>query len=171
MGLEAFSRYHTYRALKPKERPIKLFEILIKSCVRYFELIFGEADNRMSYKLRLRCQAVLRVRIRRYVFWHPGSGSANTRYGSGSFYHKAKLVRKNLDTYCFGCIASKSKSKKNLRNFCLVTILKFTDDNSRTLSRIRIRLLDVRIRESWSVPICHGSATLFERSPGKDLTL
>jgi hypothetical protein len=31
-----------------------------------------------------------------YVFGPPGSGSICQRYGSGSFYHKAKLVRKTL---------------------------------------------------------------------------
>jgi hypothetical protein len=33
-----------------------------------------------------------------YIFEHPGSGSISTRYGfgSGSFYHQAKLVRKAL---------------------------------------------------------------------------
>ncbi len=41
-----------------------------------------------------------------YVFWPPrsGSGSISTRYGSGSgsgpFKHQAKMVRKNLDSYC-----------------------------------------------------------------------
>jgi len=29
------------------------------------------------------------------------SGSSSQRYGSGSFYHQAKIVRKNLDSYCF----------------------------------------------------------------------
>ncbi len=31
-----------------------------------------------------------------YVFGPPGSGSVSTRYGSGSFYQQAKLVRKTL---------------------------------------------------------------------------
>jgi hypothetical protein len=31
-----------------------------------------------------------------YVFGHPGSGSIKQRYGSGSFYHKEKMVRKTL---------------------------------------------------------------------------
>jgi hypothetical protein len=29
-----------------------------------------------------------------YVFGPPGSGSISQRYGSGSFYHQAKIVRK-----------------------------------------------------------------------------
>jgi hypothetical protein len=29
------------------------------------------------------------------VFWPPGSGSTSQRYGSGSFYHHAKLIRKH----------------------------------------------------------------------------
>jgi hypothetical protein len=40
-----------------------------------------------------------------YVFRPPGSGSGSIsqRYGSesGSFYHHAKIVRKNLDSYYF----------------------------------------------------------------------
>ncbi len=35
------------------------------------------------------------------VFGRPGSGSNSMRYGSGSFYHQAKGVRQNLDSYCF----------------------------------------------------------------------
>jgi hypothetical protein len=31
-----------------------------------------------------------------YVFGPPGSGSGCQRYGSGSFYHQAKIVRKTL---------------------------------------------------------------------------
>jgi hypothetical protein len=31
-----------------------------------------------------------------FVYWHPGSGSGSVsqRYGSGSLYHQAKIVRK-----------------------------------------------------------------------------
>ncbi len=40
-----------------------------------------------------------------YVFGPPGSGSVSTRYGSGSgsgsIYHQAEIVKKNLDSYCF----------------------------------------------------------------------
>jgi hypothetical protein len=35
------------------------------------------------------------------VFELPGSGSISQMYGSGSFYHQAKKVRKNLDSYFF----------------------------------------------------------------------
>jgi hypothetical protein len=31
-----------------------------------------------------------------YVFGPPGSGSVGQRYGSGSFYHQAKITRKTL---------------------------------------------------------------------------
>ncbi len=31
-----------------------------------------------------------------HVFGPPGSGSTSQRYGSGSFYHPAKIVRKTL---------------------------------------------------------------------------
>ncbi len=36
-------------------------------------------------------------------FGPPGSGSTSQRYGSGSgsFYHHAKIVRKNLNSYYF----------------------------------------------------------------------
>jgi hypothetical protein len=36
-----------------------------------------------------------------YFFGPPGSGSTSQRYGSGSLCHQAKIVRKNLDSYCF----------------------------------------------------------------------
>jgi hypothetical protein len=41
--------------------------------------------------------------LRKYVFWPPGSGSSSTRFGSGSgsFCNQAKIVRKNLNSYCF----------------------------------------------------------------------
>ncbi len=37
------------------------------------------------------------------VFGPPGSGSLSQRYGSGSFYHQAKILnsKKSLDSYCF----------------------------------------------------------------------
>jgi hypothetical protein len=37
-----------------------------------------------------------------HVLGPPGSGSISQRYGSGSgsIYHQAKIVRKNLDSYC-----------------------------------------------------------------------
>ncbi len=31
-----------------------------------------------------------------HVFGRPGSGSTSQRYGSGSLYHQAKIVRKTL---------------------------------------------------------------------------
>ncbi len=36
--------------------------------------------------------------LKPYVFWPPGSGSrtGSQRYGSGSFYHEAKIVSKTL---------------------------------------------------------------------------
>jgi hypothetical protein len=35
------------------------------------------------------------------VFWPPGCGSTSQRYGSGSFYHHAKIIRKTLNpTIC-----------------------------------------------------------------------
>jgi hypothetical protein len=56
----------------------------------------------------IRSRSVLRIRIRIRMFFTvfgpPGSGSESTsqRYGSGSFYHHAKIVRKTfLDSYYF----------------------------------------------------------------------
>ncbi len=49
----------------------------------------------------------IRIRILPYVFGPPGSGSLIMRYGSGSgsgsgsFYHQAKIIRKNLHFSCF----------------------------------------------------------------------
>jgi hypothetical protein len=62
-----------------------------------------------------------------HVFGPPGSGSGSTcqRYGSGSFYRHAKIVKKNLDSYYFVTlfeflslkndlnVASKSHKQKN----------------------------------------------------------
>ncbi len=36
-----------------------------------------------------------------HVIGPPGSVSTSQRYGSGSFYQQAKIVRKNSDSYCF----------------------------------------------------------------------
>jgi hypothetical protein len=36
-----------------------------------------------------------------HVFEPPGSGSISQRYGSGSFYQQAKIVRKNLGFLLF----------------------------------------------------------------------
>jgi hypothetical protein len=36
-----------------------------------------------------------------YVFGHPDPDPIIQRYGSGSFYHQAKIVRKNNDSYYF----------------------------------------------------------------------
>jgi len=63
-----------------------------------------------------------------YVCGPPGTGSVSQRYGSRSFYHQAKIVRKNLvcDFFDFLTlkdnvnIPSKVISKKNFETiFCL----------------------------------------------------
>ncbi len=36
-----------------------------------------------------------------YAFGPPGSGPVSQVYGSGTLYHQAKIVRKNLDSCCF----------------------------------------------------------------------
>jgi hypothetical protein len=73
------------------------------------------------------------------------SGSVSMRYGSGSFYHQAKIVRKlsipsvlrllyDFLSYLKNdvSVALKSNKKKNF----LVEILKISDENSRIRSRI-----------------------------------
>jgi hypothetical protein len=84
--------------------------------------------------------------------------------GSGSFYHQAKIVRKSLIStalwllYDFLLLKNDVNvvAKKRRKKSFLVAILKVTEDNS----RIQIRLSEVRICESGSVPKCHGSTTL-----------
>ncbi len=102
---------------------------------------------------------------RRYVFGPPGSGSGpiSQRYGSGSFYHKAKIVRKtSIPTALWRFfsflslkndvnVPSKSNTQKNLFLYLFfVGILKFNDENSRIRICIRIRIhqsgMDPRIR-------------------------
>ncbi len=39
-----------------------------------------------------------------YVFGPPGSGSVSQRYGSGSFHHQAKIVRKTLKKFFVGSL-------------------------------------------------------------------
>jgi hypothetical protein len=49
-----------------------------------------------------------------HVFWPPGSGSASQRYGSGSFYHHAKIVKKNLESYYFVTLFDFLSLKNNI---------------------------------------------------------
>ncbi len=97
------------------------------------------------------------------VFKPPGSGfgSISQSYGSGSgsFYHKAKLVRKTLISTVLGLlfdflslkndknVPSKSNTQKNFfLNYFFVGVLKVYDDNSGSGS------------ESGSISQMHGSA-------------
>jgi hypothetical protein len=43
-----------------------------------------------------------------YAFGPPGSGSISQRYGSGSFYHQEKTVRKTLISTVFGLLVTLS---------------------------------------------------------------
>ncbi len=61
-------------------------------------------------------------------------------YGSGSFYHQAKVVRKKM-IFCY--------------------VFKIPDEHSRI--RIRIHYSEVWIRGSGSVPKFHGSTTIVSR--------
>ncbi len=109
-----------------------------------------------------------------HVFGPPGSGfgSISQRYGSGSgsFYHRAKIVRKTLiptilwlflTFYLWKMYLQKVISRKNKnKNLFFVGILRVYDENSRI--RIRIHLSEAWIRGSGSgsTPKCHGSGTL-----------
>ncbi len=82
-----------------------------------------------------------------HVFGPFGSGSISQRYGSGSFYHHAKIVRKTLIPTIFDFLSLKNdvnvpsksnKQKIKTKNLFFVGILKANDENS----RIRIRDLD-----------------------------
>jgi hypothetical protein len=84
------------------------------------------------------------------------------RYGSGSFYHPAKIVRNTLIPIILRLlfdflslknvvyVPSKSNKGKNFsKNYFFVGVLKVNDENSRAW-----------IRGSGSVLKCHGSAAL-----------
>jgi hypothetical protein len=65
------------------------------------ELDLGQHHSltgRLFLRLSQDKKTVLRIRIHPYVFEPPGSasGSISQRYGSGSFYHQAKIVRKTF---------------------------------------------------------------------------
>ncbi len=99
-----------------------------------------------------------------------GSGSISQRYGSGSFYHQAKIVRKTLiptilwlflTFYLWKMMSlylQKVISRQLSKKLFLIGILKVNDENS----RIRIHQSEAWIRGSGagSTPKCHGSATL-----------
>jgi hypothetical protein len=100
-----------------------------------------------------------------YVFGPPGSGfgSVRQRYGSGSFYHQAKIVRKTLIPTVLWLLYDflslkwcKCTFKKYKQKNSFVGILKVSDKNS----RIWIHYADARIRGSGSVTKCHVSARL-----------
>jgi hypothetical protein len=83
------------------------------------------------------------------------------RYGSGSFHHQAKTVRKPLiSTVCdfFGFfslkndvnVPSKYNNPKNLEKNNCVDILNVTDEKNRIRSRIRYSEVRIRIRTKMS---------------------
>jgi hypothetical protein len=100
------------------------------------------------------------------------SGPPESRYvshRSGSFYDQAKIIRENLDFYCFVTslilydflslktdIMYLQQKAKNLqkKNIFFVDKFKTTDEKSRIRIRRRIRTRNsiVRIRGSGSVP-------------------
>ncbi len=110
-------------------------------------------------------QQCLRIRIRRIhmCFGPPGFGSVSQKYGSGSFYHQAKIVRKTLiptvlwlllDLSLKNGVNVPSKSKKINRKIFLklnfVGVLKVNDENSRI--RIQIRIHKQRHRSATLLP-------------------
>ncbi len=65
---------------------------------RYRLLLFpsSSAPERHFYTLNMDLVSTCVVYTYPYVFGPPGSGSVSPRYGSGNFYHHAKMVRKTL---------------------------------------------------------------------------
>ncbi len=64
---------------------------IFSSFPSFWEVTFGPPRSRS--RSTEPTKSVLRIRIRIF-FWPPGSKSSNMRYGSGSFYHQAKMIRK-----------------------------------------------------------------------------
>jgi hypothetical protein len=134
--------------------------VIIKPFLRYKKFHFLQTHCLCYIK------PVLRIRI--HVFGPPGSISQ--RHGSGSFYHRAKIVRNTLiptvlwififEKWCN--VPSKSNEQKNsLKNNFLLTswgsLTKIAGSGS-----IGQRYGSVSISQrygSGSVPIFHGTAT------------
>ncbi len=65
------------------------------------------------------------------VFWPPGSESTRQRYGSGSFYHHAKIIRKTLNptilwlflTFYLWKIMYKYLQKVTSRKNCVIKLI------------------------------------------------
>ncbi len=112
-----------------------------------------------------------------HIFGPPGSGSISQRYGSGSFFHHAKIVRKTLiptilwlfdflSLKNYVNVPSKSNKQKNVFNkICFLlaswrSMMRIAGSGSGSISQS----MDPRIRihGSGSTPKCHGSATLVE---------
>ncbi len=89
-----------------------------------------------------------------HVFGPPGSGFISQRYGSESFYHQAKIIRKTLIPTAFWLLfyflslkmPSNSNKQKNVetKNYFFVGILKVNEESSRI--RIRIHWSEAWIR-------------------------
>ncbi len=105
--------------------------------------------------VQLRCTVpTTSVGIRiHYVFGPPGSesgyGSVSQRYGSRSLYPSSK--KKDLDSYCFVT----SLWPFILEKWCKCNVP--SKRNKQKNFRIQIHWSEARIRESGSVPKCHGS--------------
>ncbi len=107
--------------------------------------------------------AVWRIRIRTYVFGPPGSGSISTRYGSGSFYHQAKIVSKTLIQtvlwllYDFSSKINKRKKLRKKNN--LVAILKVAHKNIRIRSWSQNRINWYLVPTDPQIRIWYQNAT------------
>ncbi len=120
-----------------------------------------ELPGKLFFSLWHMAYAVLRIRSRTGGSPGSGSGSISPRYGSGSFYLQAKLVRKTLIPtilwllYDFLSLKSdvnvtlKSNNKKTLKFFSHL------DGHLRKAGSVSQRCGS----RSVPVPICHGSAT------------
>ncbi len=131
------------------------------------------ATNTVFVRRRSQQPAVLRIRICMFLDLLDPDPDPLVRYesgsnsGAGSFYHQAKIVRKTLIPtvlrilYHFlslkndVIVASKSNKEKN---FFLVAVLKVSDENSRTRSRIRVRGTDPQIF-NIGVPLTSACST------------
>jgi hypothetical protein len=68
------------------------------------------------------------------VFGPPGSGSFCQRYGSGSFYHQAKTVRKTLIPTFLGLLFDFLSLKNDVNvpsKLVFVGVVKVNDENGR----------------------------------------
>jgi hypothetical protein len=142
-GLQSYRGHWTYARKWPSS-------VYVLSSLWYCSPVNGGGDDQLVESISLR----IRIRIRRIRMFlgllDPDPDPCSQRYGSGSFYHQSKIVRKTLIStplwLLFDFLALEIDvnvpSKSNKQFF--VAILKVDDKNSRI--RIRIR---IHIKMSW----------------------